>query len=537
LVDHSNAGVCVSGLVEHLGHTLVEPLVDLAGLDRLVRGVVVHDPTDELTVDSGDLVLAVGVRSPDEVLALLPGLAVGDAAGLVVKWPAHRADDDLRAAVRESGIAVLGLTRKASWAHVVGLVRSIIAAGDEVRVRTGVDGDDLFALADAISAIVDGPVTIEDRSSQVLAFSGGQDAADDGRAETVLGRRVPQRWLEVLTDRGVFRELARGRDPVYVDSLPDGAASRLAVSVRVGDEVFGSVWAVVPRRPSPERRRAFREAADLVALHLLRLRIGRDVGRQLEADLIATALEGGTGAVESASRLHLGAGALRVLATRLVGASDAARDESKLAQLRDTLATHFGVLAPNSATGQLGDTVYTIIAVGSEDPGADRALALAEAVRARLAERFELVIAVGGEAPSLASLPRSRETADRVMRVLSGSGSRTARLSDVALDSMLLRLSDVLSEDDLGRGPVAALREYDSAHRTNMLETLRAYLAAMGKTPATAARLCIHPNTLRYRVRRLSQVGGLDLDDSDAVFTAALMLRLHDLRLHDPRER
>jgi DNA-binding PucR family transcriptional regulator len=36
----------------------------------------------------------------------------------------------------------------------------------------------------------------------------------------------------------------------------------------------------------------------------------------------------------------------------------------------------------------------------------------------------------------------------------------------------------------------------------------------------------VHPNTFRYRLRRLAEVGGLDLTDTDARFTAMLQLRL-----------
>jgi hypothetical protein len=64
-------------------------------------------------------------------------------------------------------------------------------------------------VANAVAALIDAPVTIEDRSSRVLAFSGRQDEADQSRAETILGRQVPERYSQLLTGLGVFRELYR----------------------------------------------------------------------------------------------------------------------------------------------------------------------------------------------------------------------------------------------------------------------------------------------------------------------------------------
>jgi DNA-binding PucR family transcriptional regulator len=36
----------------------------------------------------------------------------------------------------------------------------------------------------------------------------------------------------------------------------------------------------------------------------------------------------------------------------------------------------------------------------------------------------------------------------------------------------------------------------------------------------------VHPNTFRYRLRRLAEIAGLDLSDPEAVFAAWLHLRL-----------
>ena len=78
----------------------------------------------------------------------------------------------------------------------------------------------------------------------------------------------------------MFRDLLRSDRPVVVDPLPgvDGTMTlpRVAVSVRAGDEVLGSIWAVVPEPLSPERLGALTDSAKLVALHLLRVRAGAD---------------------------------------------------------------------------------------------------------------------------------------------------------------------------------------------------------------------------------------------------------------------
>ncbi len=94
---------------------------------------------------------------------------------------------------------------------------------------------------------------------------------------------------------------------------------RVAIAVRAGDEVLGSIWAAVPGPLSEERTEALRDAAKLVALHLLRVRAGADVQRRLRADLLSSALEGGAGAREALDRLGLAGQPLMVLGVAVSG--------------------------------------------------------------------------------------------------------------------------------------------------------------------------------------------------------------------------
>jgi DNA-binding PucR family transcriptional regulator len=84
----------------------------------------------------------------------------------------------------------------------------------------------------------------------------------------------------------------------------------------------------------------------------------------------------------------------------------------------------------------------------------------------------------------------------------------------------------VAKNPDLVRGPIEAIAAHDAAKGTLYLETLKEYLAAFGDVPAAAARLDVHPNTFRYRLRRLIEMFGVDLEDPDTRLLLDLQLRL-----------
>ena len=530
-------------VLDDLGATLLELLHgDPDGVPE-IGGIAIHDPIDEPVLPPHALVLGVGVGGPAQTTQLLGQLGRRRAAGLVVRAPVS-ATPAVLAAAEDSGVALLGLTRGATWAQLAAMLRALLAEGDvvggEAESLGGLPSGDLFALANAVAALLDAPITIEDRSNRVLAFSGRQDETDRGRVETVLGLQVPERYSRILTERGVFRELYRSDRPVIVDPVPaaDGSGTtlpRAAIAVRAGDEVLGSIWAVLHGPLSAERADALCEAAKLVALHLMRVRAGADVQRRVRADLVSTALEGGAGAREALTRLALADQPVVVLALAVAdapGSADAAEADAGAVndrqRLADAFAMHLSAVHPRSATALVGHAAYGLVPVAGED-GEERAARIATDFLDRVGDRLPAYIGIGPVGRDVGGLATARLAADRALRVLrEGRGTaRVARLSDVYVEALMLELRDlVAARGDSPAGPVARLLEYDARHGSRLVETLRAWLDAFGDVNAAAAALFVHPNTFRYRLRRLAEVGGLDLADPEARFAALVQLRL-----------
>jgi hypothetical protein len=515
-------------VIEAFGPALLQVLA--GPVTGNVDDVVIHDPTDAVVGRSGDLVLAVGVRAAEEVVTVVRALRGSGTAGLVVKVPPDGLPPDLAAITGD--VTVLGLAPDASWSSMALLVRSLLPS-----VAGGGDpAEDLFGLAEAVSAMVNAAVTIEDTNSRVLAFSGGQDEADPGRHDTILGRRVPVEFLRLLEERGVFRWLGRESTPIYVDSLGDAMRPRVAVSVRAGSEHLGSIWAVVDAPLPAERQRAFVDAANVVALHLLRLRAEADIGGRLQADLVSAVLQGGRGAVEAASRLGIGGAPLCVLAAQPLSVQPS-QYEAACQQIRQRLAVHSAAIRSHAAIARVGGVVYGIFAGGDADDGRRGAVVA-------LAEEFvagqrsdDVVIGIGRAVNHQSEISRSRGDADRALRVLcheashAGTTRRVARFADVQTASLLLRLADVAAEDgEVLGGPLDPLFDYDAAHRSGIVETVAAYLDAFGDVAAGAAALYIHPNTFRYRLRRAAELSGLDLADPEERLGVLLQLRLRRAR-------
>lgn len=82
-------------------------------------------------------------------------------------------------------------------------------------------------------------------------------------------------------------------------------------------------------------------------------------------------------------------------------------------------------------------------------------------------------------------------------------------------------ITAIASDDRLIDPRVRALRTEEPV----LAETLRVYLDSFGDVAAAAQSMHVHPNTVRYRVRRVEQLLGTSLGDPDVRLLLSLSLR------------
>ena len=484
--------------------------VRLPGARREVADVFLAEPGGVAVGQAGDLVLGAGCRA-EEAVDLVRRCAAAGASGLVLRSPA--VDDPVLDAARAEGLLLAVVQPDVSWAHLVWVLRGVVdraAAPDAPAAGDAAVHQDLFAVADTVAAIVDAPVTIEDNRSRVLAYSSGQASTDPARVSTIVGRRVPEEVLASLRARGVFRTLARAREPFLVPAGPDGTLPRLVVPVRAGEEWLGSIWAVV-RGPVPEHVTAeLNSAASVLALHLLRLRAQADVARRDAVERLRRAL---TGRGTTEPGLRLPDGPWRVVA---LAAPSPSADLSQRVDLWTTTLRRNGWAEP--ALADVDGIVHAVVGAGAA-PGSWTWL---RGVATAMHRADPAVVAAAGAATATpAELPRSRAEAAETLRLLMDEGAPVGCFEDSWAPLVVARATSRL-QGAHEWGPVGVLLAADKQRGTAYVETLAAWLAHPGEPTLAAAALHVHPNTLRHRMRRIAELADLDLTDP----TVTLALRL-----------
>ncbi|MFP1628839.1 PucR family transcriptional regulator [Streptomyces sp. 5K101] len=513
-------------LLDAPGAVPVRVVTAPAGLDVPVRGTVLHDPNEPLPAAPAALLLLVGGEVADPRAREAVRRAAGRRfAAVVVKCR----DQDPAPLVEEAdrcGIAVLRADDGVPWQQIDAALNCALAAHGVggTAVSAPVGGEQLFALADNLAAVVGGSVAVEDLDQHVVAYSNvpGQ-RIDSLREQGILQRRVPdqpeqrRQYREVLAAPGVVRFPAEG------DEL-----ARAAVAVRAGALPLGTLWAIEPEDGlSPRAVASLADGARLAAPHLLRALNAQEAEQRLRQDTLRSLLEGyGPPADEAGSVLGLGPGTAVCLTGFAPGPDTGAAAHALVAHLESALVRHCAAHRPEATVAATSGAVYALV------PGvtaAARRFADGALTALRSSVGGPLRAAVTRPYPDLLRPAALRAEADDVLRAAArrtdADGAVTAE--DVRHQVLLDRLGGELRREPWLRLPALALvLAHDAEHGTDYAVSLRAWLAAVGDVTKAAAALTVHPNTLRYRLRRARELFGLDLDDPDVVLAAWLELAL-----------
>jgi DNA-binding PucR family transcriptional regulator len=105
--------------------------------------------------------------------------------------------------------------------------------------------------------------------------------------------------------------------------------------------------------------------------------------------------------------------------------------------------------------------------------------------------------------------------------------SQVVAVPELGLTGLLAAVSDERLVD-YSRRHLGPLIEHDRARKGALVATLRAYLET-GEQQHAAQRLRVHPNTLRYRLDRIREITGLDLEDPETRLNLSVALRVQSL--------
>jgi hypothetical protein len=401
----------------------------------------------------------------------------------------------------------------------------------------GVSVNTIQHLIDDLAAQLQRSVVVDDANLKLLYASKHYGDEDDVRRHAVLQRDAGAHVIGYVLSQGVATWTAAGVIPAN-EGL--GLTSRVCVPIRWETTLLGFLM-VVDREGTltAEELSAITNASQELAV----LMTGEHPP-EVDADELALseALDDLV-APEPAVRRA----ALRTLSTRL---GDHADRHVRVVQLHahsGRLPTSRGhivagfkhALAFEGARPAAWTRLTAVhersalVLVTSRSEISDEAITryandLVSRVDAVAADRFTCVAGVGGDRIGLEHARTSFRQAEIAASAGPGVISRSAiRWGDLGELAVLLQLPLGQMDQECLPDELQRLLAYDTDGRS--VETVQAFLDHAGSAPATADALHLHRTTLYYRLERIRDATGLDLDDGRTRLALHIGLRLRDL--------
>ncbi|MGC5362892.1 PucR family transcriptional regulator [Streptomyces sp. DT24] len=363
---------------------------------------------------------------------------------------------------------------------------------------------DYQELVDEISGLLGAPATLENRDFGLVAF-GAHDSDDDTamdpvRTRSILTRRstpAVRAWFEGFG-------ITRATGPVRIPATPEAGVyrSRICLPARHRGVVLGYVW-LLDAEPGPTEARldaAMEVAARIGALLSEEARAGTDLSREFGAvltaahgwqrDMAVAALRTALGADADGLHTLVGIGPW-------AGEAPSARTVTSAAALA-TVASDSGDLS-----------LAVLVRLRSPDV-LDPAVTAADRLRALAGPAATAGIAAPRR--GLSELTASWHEASAAARAAHAE-TRYGPVADWASIGPYRLLTALPALPDAA--PDHAVRTLLSPPHTELARTAEVFLDCAGQASRTATELGIHRQTLYYRLSRVEQLTGLDLNDGE----------------------
>ncbi|MBD1380853.1 PucR family transcriptional regulator [Metabacillus arenae] len=397
--------------------------------------------------------------------------------------------------------------------------------------------DRLEDVADRISEVLQCPITIEDVNHRLLAYSTHDDCTDPARISTIIGRRVPEKVINSLWKDGTIPKLLKTDEPIRVKQIDEvGLGNRIAISIWKNNEVLGFIWALeIQKALIDEELQLLKSAAKAVKNKLLNLQVRKTKKVERNQEFFWKIL---TGNIQTIEEMKIGFQQIQLqppneFSVVLLKFNDAIleKTEKQLTYLLETTQQVQVLLTTVDF-----DEFVILISPKSNQPLADVKQFL-QSIYRQLQERFmihDVKISTGGLYRNLPLIEKSYKEALSVLEVKAKFPEETKELfsfPELGIYQYLDILYEKRKQEHYMNYSLAKLADYDQAHHTDLVETLEVFLDCDSNVNRAAKKINVHINTLSYRLKRISQIGEIDIQNPNEKITIYLDMKLSKLSL------
>ncbi|WP_071395850.1 PucR family transcriptional regulator [Bacillus tuaregi] len=394
----------------------------------------------------------------------------------------------------------------------------------------------LDELADYVSKLLHCPITIEDANHNLLSYSSHDLQTDRVRISTIIQRRVPEKIINQLWKEGTIPALLSSSEPIRVKAMDDmGFSERVAVSIWKKDEVLGFIWALEGEKPFEDKDLVIlKQAAAATKNILLKVQAPKNMREERYQEffwqLLTSHYHSNNEIKDKFHTLQMVPPAqFAVVIFQFSSTVISGEEEKKIIYLLKTRQD------PKITLYTFDHSQLILLISLSESGELQHILKFCDWFVEKMKERYHvesIVQSIGGLFNNYIKVEKSYQQALSLLDLKGKFPSEVSHIhsyQELGIFRYLDILRDKALTEDYENYSLKKLHEYDQKYHTDLVQTLDVYLNNDSNVNEASKTLNIHTNTLNYRLKRIVEIGNLNLKDANQKMTIFLDLKLEKL--------
>ncbi|HDR8183493.1 TPA: PucR family transcriptional regulator [Bacillus thuringiensis] len=393
--------------------------------------------------------------------------------------------------------------------------------------------DSLEEFADIISEILQCPITVEDVNHRLLAYSTHDERTDSARIATIMGRRVPEKVINNLWKEGVIPTLLKSSEPIHVKKIDNiGFGDRVAISIWHKEDVLGFIWALEIERSFTEKDYVLlKKAAEAVKSKLLQLQTRKNKKSERSQEffwkLLTNHIQTNEEIIENFQVFHITPASLFNVVVFHFAKEITSEKEKQISYLLKT-SEHLKILLYTIDRNKL----ILLTSLDNLNQHSREINNFVEKFVNMMEKRFEIKSIKPAFSSIYSDYQKISKAYKETLIVLSIKEKfpfDTANIhgyQNMGVYQLIDLLLEQRKQEEYENQALQKLHEYDCKYKSNLVETLEIFLNNDSNTSEVAKILNIHPNTLSYRLKRISEISEIDLKNVNQKMVLYLDLKL-----------
>ncbi|MCM3706959.1 MULTISPECIES: PucR family transcriptional regulator [Cytobacillus] len=379
---------------------------------------------------------------------------------------------------------------------------------------------DIDEITEMVSTFLKKPVVIEDEQFSLLAYSSYYiEHFDLANQQTIFSKRWPIPILEKFMDEGIVDQLKTISEPFRIKKMDEiGLNQRAVVSAKYKEQILGFIWV--------QELDGCLSDSDMEFLHDVSFHIGKLLyqenlkkqRKEEEKHQFYQRIIDRTFQTEDQIKWEAANVKIILPEAFIINVFTVVQgDEEMFAELTETVRLFANALSHPAHIFTNQHEIIVMIGSSSPAPGSlsEDAHELTNTVLSQF-RQLTVYAGIGGEYSSILKLPKSYREALEVIKAAKFIGSPEElpyEYKKLWVFRYLEPIAQHNSKTNYVSEDLMKLQKKDMESQTSLLKTLEVYLLNNCRLKPTAEQLFIHTNTLKYRMKQITDLTSIDFDD------------------------